>query len=107
MKKVTVSALAVAAVVLGLGVAAPAHADDQSFLDSFHSSGAYNAYWKDAQLLTLGHGACTELRTTNKTPQQVASDIPQLSLSLDQQALVTTAQHELCPDTQKPLYPSE
>lgn len=93
-----VTAAAVGLVVLvaaALMIAAPAHADDQSYLDVLHSNGwvpqSPPEVMQDRQLRG-GHMVCVELRG-GMTKQDITQGDGDFGL------LVEAAQHELCPDT--------
>jgi hypothetical protein len=60
------------------GLAAPAHADDQAYLDYLSSHGTGRGVLSDAQLLRMGNGACTEMHQ-GKMPDDVAGEVPQLA----------------------------
>jgi Protein of unknown function (DUF732) len=84
------SAVLVAAVAVTL--AAPAKADDQSFLDRL--AGKNTAWFNPQQLVGVGHEVCTELRG-GASP----ADLAAMARGYDGPAIVDAAQHELCPDT--------
>jgi hypothetical protein len=84
--------VSVAAVAVAVTVAAPARADDQSYLDRL--AGANTLWLTRQQKVGMGHEVCVMLRG-GSSPADLAS----MARGYDGAAIVDAAQHELCPDT--------
>jgi hypothetical protein len=88
----------VAAIVVAITMAAPAHADNASYLAYLRSHGqdilAYGPVEND--WLTAGHFACSRLRD-GATPDE-AANLPLYKLQENGPLVVEAARHELCPD---------
>ncbi|OHU97055.1 DUF732 domain-containing protein [Mycobacterium talmoniae] len=95
LKKIGIGA---AAFVAAITLAAPAHADDASYLDYLRSHGqnimGYGPVEND--WVTAGHFACARLRD-GETPEQAANH-PQHAFQDNGPLVVDAARHELCPD---------
>lgn len=84
---------------IGLLLAAPANADDNSYLQYINDRGYtgvyFGGYFHPRNTVALGHAVCDDLRNGgNPGLQQVKWwMLPQLPLVRE------GAQHELCPDT--------
>lgn len=96
MRIATIPAIAASAAVLVV-TAAPAHADDQSYLNYLTAHGQSTTAWpmSPAQFVILGHGICTNLHA-GADPLAGTSPIERVTWG---PAAVDAAQHELCPDT--------
>ena len=92
MKHTTLAALCMA---VSLALAAPAHADDQSFLAYFQAHGPATPY-APAKLITGGHMICTNLHNGADPMEGVGAP---WFLAGFGPAIVDAAQHELCPET--------
>jgi Protein of unknown function (DUF732) len=86
------AAAAIAAVAL-LSTA-PAHADDQSYLDGLRAHGAPLKPWTEGEWVSEGHKMCNELRH-GVSPANVAAEVTQT----DPAMFMDVLQHQLCPDT--------
>jgi hypothetical protein len=86
-----------AAVATALMVAAPAHADDQSFLNYLEAHGQSTTQWpmSPGKLVMVGHMTCTNLHS-GADPLAGSSPIDRATWG---PIGVEAAQHELCPDT--------
>lgn len=89
------AALVPAAVVLGVIVAAPAHADDQTYLDYLGDNHIATGLMNDGTKVGLGHILCDQIRG-GMSPELAAQ---QPRGGVDGHGVVDAAQHELCPDT--------
>lgn len=78
----------------GIGLATPACADDQSFLNDLAQNHIGTGPVTDP--LGMGHFLCTQIRG-GMTPAQAARMT--WGPGLDMPGIVDTAQHDLCPDT--------
>ena len=90
-------ALVSAAVAGALMAAAPAHADDQSFLNYLEAHGQSTTAWpfSPGKLVMFGQMICTNIRSgADPLPEATAID-----RSTWLPITVEAAQHELCPDT--------
>ena len=90
-------ALVSAAFVGALTVAAPAHADDQSFLNYLETHGQTTTAWpfNPGKLVVFGQMICTNIRSgADPLPEATAID-----RSTWLPITVEAAKHELCPDT--------
>lgn len=87
-----------AAMCVGIAFAAPAHADDASYLDYLRSHGQNVSTYVPANndWVTAGHFACARLRA-GENPAQAANH-PQHPFKENGPLVVEAAQHELCPD---------
>lgn len=87
-----------AAIVTAIAVAAPAHADDASYLEYLRSHGQNVSAYVPANTdwVTAGHFACARLRD-GETPAQAANHSPH-PFRENGPLVVEAAQHELCPD---------
>lgn len=87
-------------VALGLGgvlaLSAPAHADDQSFIDRFLGEGIGNGRMTPMTAVDMGHAMCAELHS-GAAPAQAAR-LPR-GRNIDGVRMVQLAQQEICPDT--------
>ena len=88
-----------AAVAAALMVAAPAQADDQSYLNYLEVHGqSTTAYpYSPGKLVMVGQIMCDRIRG-GMSPAD-AAQLPQPQGFVDGPGIVATAQHELCPDT--------
>jgi hypothetical protein len=88
-----------AAVAAALMVAAPAQADDQSFLDNLQRNNVGTGMpgvSNPATTGALGHFMCERIRG-GMSPAD-AAQLPR-GVGVDGMGIVNAAQHELCPDT--------
>jgi len=85
-------ATAVAA-LSALTLAAPAQADDQSFLQTLRDQGQYMPPWLDRARIGGGYWTCGQLHAG--VPR--AELVPQF-VQVDGNVFIDAAQHELCPD---------
>ena len=85
------------AALSGLALAAPAQADDQSFLQTLRDQGQYMPPWLDKARIGGGYNVCGQLHAG--VPR--ADLVPQI-ISVDGNVFIDAAQHELCPDTLGP-----
>ena len=90
-------ALVSAAVGAALMVAAPAHADDQSFLNYLEAHGQSTTAWpySPGKFVMIGQMICTNIHS-GADPLAGASPIDRATWG---PVGVEAAQHELCPDT--------
>ncbi len=86
-----------AAVAAALMVAAPAQADDQSYLNYLESHGQSTTAWpySPGKFVMVGQMICTNIRS-GADPLAGASPIDRATWG---PIGVEAAQHELCPDT--------
>jgi hypothetical protein len=86
------------AIAAALMVAAPAHADERSYLDDLRANGVPVGLpgQPPAQLIQAGDLACRLLRT-GMSPDEVVAQFGALAFFARQG--VDSAQRELCPDT--------
>ena len=95
LKKIGMGA---AAIFAAITFAAPAHADNPSYLEYLRSHGqdimGYGPVEND--WITAGHFACGRLRA-GETPAQAANH-PWHAFEENGPLVVEAAQHELCPD---------
>lgn len=85
-----------AAAAIALVGAAPAHADNQSYLDYIKSRGQNMLPIAEGPLVAAGHRACGYLHK-GESPEQVAQHFLDPSLTPGD-VVVDAARHELCPD---------
>ncbi|HEU0189806.1 MAG TPA: DUF732 domain-containing protein [Mycobacterium sp.] len=108
MGRILIGAVSTTLAALGALGAAPAHADDASYLAALNANGVFRSGTPGARL-SAGHKFCDELRA-GATPAEVEartaptlrtygapSMVDDLRVSLPQ--VITIAQYELCPDT--------
>lgn len=74
-------------------VAAPAHADDQSYLNDLNQN--HIATWPINDPVAMGHFICTQIRGGMSPADATQMTGP----PVDMPGIVATAQHNLCPDT--------
>jgi hypothetical protein len=79
-----------------LVVAAPAHADDQSFTNYLAQNGVGTGIMPPPIVVALGHIMCDRIRG-GMSPAD-AAQLPRGPF-VDGMGIVLAAQHELCPDT--------
>lgn len=91
----TTTALAAFTTTIAVTLAAPAHADEQSYLNYLASHGV--PAWPAGPGVKAGHDACTALRDGG-TPEGFIGRMGAMG-ALYGQTVVYAAQHELCPDT--------
>jgi hypothetical protein len=65
--------LAAATAVAGIGFAAPAHADEDDYLDDLHNAGITDADGDEA-LLQVGWGLCRQL-SNGASPEQLRAQV--------------------------------
>jgi hypothetical protein len=82
--------------ITAIGVASPAQADDQSFLDDLHSHNVGTGIMSPSTVVGLGHFMCDRLRD-GMSPADVAQ-LPKGPF-IDGMGIVGAAQRDLCPDT--------
>lgn len=87
--------LAASVVLVAVAVAAPAHADDQSYIRFLNDHGIGIGVNSPAIQLQAGRMVCDNLRA-GADPR---AGMNFLDRGLVPDAAVDTAQHELCPDT--------
>lgn len=90
MKTTITLAVAAALTALGLGLATPASADEQGYLDDIYAHGVPAL---PNRALNTGYMVCSQLHG-GATPEQAASRVGFMGGQL-----VAAAQHQLCPDT--------
>jgi hypothetical protein len=83
-----------AAVAAAVAFAAPAHADDQSYLQYLNDHGTRVMAFNDATKVAYGYQACGMLRN-GMSPDAIAGASP----ISDGRGIAEAAQRELCPDT--------
>ncbi|MGO9228080.1 MAG: DUF732 domain-containing protein [Bryobacteraceae bacterium] len=88
-------AMVSAAIAAAMVVAAPVHADDQSYLNYLQAHGANMTFPGPGQYVMFGHMICTNLHN-GADPLAGGSPIDRATWG---PAAVDAAQHELCPDT--------
>lgn len=104
MRKMLVTGIGVAAVLsVGFVGTAPAHADDQSFLNELRSEGfpglsIAGQQMPDGAIVAQGYMACNRMHLGQKSDDLIAQVNP--NDSTIGRMLVHAAQHNLCPDTQ-------
>jgi hypothetical protein len=79
-----------------LAMAAPAHADGDSYIRYLNDHGTFVPGINDAVRISRGSQVCTSLHN-GMTPQQVLDANP--IVYFDLRGVIDAAQHELCPDT--------
>lgn len=90
--------MAAATIVAAIALAAPASADDTSYLDYLRSHGQDVSTYAPANndWVTAGHFACAKMRA-GESPAQAANH-SQHPFKENGPLLVEAARHELCPD---------
>ena len=79
-----------------LAMAAPAHADGDSYIRYLNDHNIFVPGINDAVRISRGSQVCTSLRN-GMTPQQIIDANP--IVYFDLRGVIDAAQHELCPDT--------
>jgi Protein of unknown function (DUF732) len=79
-----------------LAIAAPAHADGDSYIRYLNDHGIFVPGINDAVRISRGAKVCTDLHN-GMTPQQEIDANP--IVYFDLRGVIDAAQHELCPDT--------
>ena len=79
-----------------LAMAAPAHADGDSYIRYLNDHGTFVPGINDAVRISRGSQVCTSLHN-GMTPQQIIDANP--IVYFDLRGVIDAAQHELCPDT--------
>jgi hypothetical protein len=78
-----------------VALAAPAHADANSYLTYLNEHGIITGYFVDAKKVEQGLTVCRELRAGMSREMIIGPIV----LIPDPNAVIDAAQHELCPDT--------
>jgi Protein of unknown function (DUF732) len=95
-------ALVAGLVVGGVVLSAPAHADDQSYLNYLGQNGIGTSLMNPPTTVALGRIMCDDIRS-GMSPADAArlpgGPLAGLIPGLDGAGIVAAAQHELCPDT--------
>lgn len=89
-------AIAAALGVITIALAAPAHADDQSYLDALHSNNVGVGIMNPPTVVALGHFMCDQMRQ-GMSPAD-AAQLPRGPF-IDGMGIVVAAQRNICPDT--------
>jgi hypothetical protein len=90
-----VAFIAAITVLMGAVGAAPAQADDQSYLNYLQAHGANMTFPGPGQYVMFGHMICTNLHN-GADPLAGGSPIDRATWG---PGAIDAAQHELCPDT--------
>jgi hypothetical protein len=100
MNKKFLASMAAGLVVCGVGLSAPAHADDQSFLNYIHQNNIGTFGMSDPLTVSVGRIMCDDIRGGMSPADAAALPAGGMPLpDLDGPGIVAGAQHELCPDT--------
>jgi hypothetical protein len=75
MKSMLLAVAAAVATAAGVALAAPAHADDASYLDALHRSGINWLPWMQGSEISSGHIMCSELRSGSR-PADLVGQFP-------------------------------
>lgn len=107
MNPTRLAAMFVTSVAFALLSAAPAQADDASYLAALDTAGVFRSGPPNARL-SAGHRFCNQLRS-GASPEQVVAAYPPWpsfggpsmvdDLRVNLRPVVDIAQHELCPET--------